>query len=123
MSIVALGKFRIDQVVTWLAGEQQRRGRITNSLRERDGTHTLWVMPDDGGPAVTVIEAQVLAAGQDGIAPPDDAVGAVNLEEARALARAVLTGGDVRRPVQQQLRTLAMAVLGEPAPAASEVQS
>ena len=123
MGIVTLGRFRCGQAVTWLADEQRRSGCINTYLRESDGTHTLWVLPDDGGGQVTVIEAQVISAGDDGDPAPAGAIGGLSQEEARALARAVLTGTQVRRPVQQQLRMLAMAVLAEPAPAGPEVQS
>ncbi|MEQ8346187.1 MAG: hypothetical protein RIB84_22410 [Sneathiellaceae bacterium] len=111
-SVIWESRYRIGQAVTWLAGEERRSGEIGSYVVERDGSYTLYVRA--GGATLTVIEAQVVQAAQDGAPAPPQAVGAVDGAEARALAQAVLDGVSIRRPVQQQLRMLAMAVLGKP---------
>jgi|GEM_PF-5519281 len=116
MSVIWQGRYRIGQSVTWLAGDERRSGEIGSFVIERDGSYTLYVRSN--GATLTVFEAQVFAAAMDGDFGPPMVVGAVDSGEARALAQAVLDGVPVRRPVQQQLRMLALAVLGRPFPAA-----
>lgn len=113
--IVWQGRYRLGETVVWEAGKSRRSGVVQSYRQERDGSYTLFVRTD-GGP-VTVWDGQVVCADGDGLPGPAGAVAGVDAAEARALARAILAGHGVRWPVQQQLRTLALAVLGEPVPA------
>lgn len=95
--------------VAWAAGTASCTGTVVTYRDVGGKARCLGVRTDDG--RVVYLYANDVQALEDGASTVT--VDVVDPYSAMKLARVILAGGNPRRPVQQQLRELALALVGQ----------